>query len=151
MCIRHHTHCSVSWSPWRNEVQQSLHCLQCVEEVVRLSKLEIKNDDWVWQSSRSLTLSVVLVWHRISSNKHRTSLLFLYPNREGSVLTNEIPEESDQFRFLRVDSYTNIKGSVGLIWTKVSVMSLSIPLDLSSRSFCTITVFHSFEVSLVSS
>ena len=39
-------------------------------------------------------------------------LLFLYPNREVSVLTNEIPEESDQFRFLRDDSYDNIKGSV---------------------------------------
>ena len=28
-------------------------------------------------------------------------LLFLHANREASALTNEIPEESDQFRFLR--------------------------------------------------
>jgi hypothetical protein len=29
-------------------------------------------------------------------------LLFLHTHREDSVLTNEIPEESDQFHFLRV-------------------------------------------------
>jgi hypothetical protein len=47
-------------------------------------------------------------------------LLFLYhPNREASVLVNEIPEESDEFRFLRDSSYTNIKGSMGLIWRKM--------------------------------
>jgi hypothetical protein len=40
-------------------------------------------------------------------------LLFLHTHREASVLTNEIPEESDQFRFLRVVCYANIKGSVG--------------------------------------
>jgi hypothetical protein len=50
-------------------------------------------------------------------------------------LTNEkkIPEESDQFHFLRVVSYDKIKGSVGLILKKVSAMRISIPLDLSSR------------------
>ena len=42
-------------------------------------------------------------------------LLFLHANREASALSNEIPEESDQFRFLRVVCHTNIKGSVGLI------------------------------------
>ncbi len=35
-------------------------------------------------------------------------LLFLHVHREASVLTNEIPEESDQFRFPRVSCYTNI-------------------------------------------
>jgi hypothetical protein len=35
------------WSPWRNEVQQPLHCLQYVEEVVRLSKLEEDVSDQV--------------------------------------------------------------------------------------------------------
>ena len=28
-------------------------------------------------------------------------LLFLHAHREASVLTNELPDESDQFRFLR--------------------------------------------------
>jgi hypothetical protein len=42
-------------------------------------------------------------------------LLFLHTDREESALSNEIPEESDQFRFLRVVCHTNIKGSVGLI------------------------------------
>ena len=48
-------------------------------------------------------------------------LLFLHTHRETSALVNEIPEASDQFRFLRVDFFANIKGSVGLILAKTSV------------------------------
>ncbi len=62
-------------------------------------------------------------------------LLFLHAHREASALANEIPEESEQFRFLRAACYANIKGSVGLILAKSSVMRISIPLDLSSRPF----------------
>ncbi len=62
-------------------------------------------------------------------------LLFLHDHREASVLANEIPEESGQFRFLRAARYDNIKGSVGLILAKPSDMRISIPLDLSSRPF----------------
>ncbi len=62
-------------------------------------------------------------------------LLFRYPHREVLVLTHEIPEESGQFRFLHVTCVPNIKGSVGLILTKPSVMRISVPFDLSSRSF----------------
>ena len=62
-------------------------------------------------------------------------LLFLHAHREASVLTNELPEESDQFRFLRASCFAHLKGSVGLIMVKVSVIRISIPLDLSSRSF----------------
>ena len=61
-------------------------------------------------------------------------LLYLHDHREESTLTNELPEESDQVRFLRVVCFANLKGSVGLIMTKTSVMWISIPLDLSSRS-----------------
>ena len=61
-------------------------------------------------------------------------LLFLHAHREASALSHELPEESDQFRFLRAACFANIKGSVGLILTKASVMRISIPLDLSSRS-----------------
>jgi hypothetical protein len=60
-------------------------------------------------------------------------LLFLHDHREASALSNEIPEESEQFRFLRAACYANIKGSVGLILDKTSAMWISIPLDLSSR------------------
>ena len=60
-------------------------------------------------------------------------LLFLHAHREESVLTNELPEESDQFRFLRASCFTNLKGDVRLIMTTVSDMWISIPLDLSSR------------------
>ncbi len=57
-------------------------------------------------------------------------LLFLHAYhayREASVLANEFPEESDQFRFLRSSCFVNLM-------TKVSSMWISIPLDLSSRS-----------------
>ena len=62
-------------------------------------------------------------------------LFFLHPHREESVLDNELPEESDQFRFLRAGRFANLKGVVGLIIEKASGMRISIPLDLSSRSF----------------
>ena len=62
-------------------------------------------------------------------------LLFLHPNHEASVLTNEILEESGRFRFSCATCLTNMKGSVGLILTKTSDMRISIPLDLSFRSF----------------
>ena len=61
-------------------------------------------------------------------------LFFLYSHREGSVLANELPEESDQFRFLRASCFANLKGAVDLIMTKASAMWISIPLDLSSRT-----------------
>ncbi len=61
-------------------------------------------------------------------------LLFLHVHREVSTLANDIPvEESGHFRFLRATCLVNIKGSVGLVLTKSSVMRISIPLDLSSR------------------
>ena len=60
-------------------------------------------------------------------------LLLLHTHREVSALSNEIPEESEQFRFLRASSFPNIKGSVGLILAKASDIRISIPLDLSFR------------------
>ena len=38
-------------------------------------------------------------------------LLFLHAHREASALANELPEESDQFRFLRAACLANLKGS----------------------------------------
>ncbi len=49
-------------------------------------------------------------------------------------LANELPEESDQFRFLHASCFANLKGVVGLIMAKASDMRISIPFDLSSRS-----------------
>ena len=43
-------------------------------------------------------------------------LLFLHAHRETYVLTNELSEESDQFRLLRATCLDNLKGSVGLIF-----------------------------------
>ena len=68
-------------------------------------------------------------------------LLFLHAHREASALANEIPEESEQFRFLRAACFANIKGSVGLILPKASVMWISILLDLSSRPFIPLPCF----------
>jgi hypothetical protein len=56
-------------------------------------------------------------------------LLFLHANREESDLSDEIPEESDQLRFLCTVFYVNIKVSVGLILAKDSAMRISIPLE----------------------
>ena len=68
-------------------------------------------------------------------------LVFFHTHRETSVLVNELPEESDQFRFLRTVFLSNLKGSVDLILSKVSAMWISIPLDLSSRSFIPLSRF----------
>ena len=68
-------------------------------------------------------------------------LLFLHVHREASALANELPEESEQFRFLRAACFANIKGSVGLILAKASAMRISIPLDLSSRPFIPLPCF----------
>ncbi len=68
-------------------------------------------------------------------------LLFLYAHREASALTNELPEESDQFRFLRASCFANLKGAVGMMMEKSSGIRISISLDLSSRSFIPIPRF----------
>ncbi len=62
-------------------------------------------------------------------------LLFLHVLREASALANELPEESDQFCFLRAACLVNLKGSVGLILAKSSAMRNSIPFDLWSLPF----------------
>ena len=47
-------------------------------------------------------------------------LLFLHTHREASILAGELPEESDQFRFLRAARLENLKDSVELILAKTS-------------------------------
>jgi len=74
-------------------------------------------------------------------NEDFSRLLFLHAHREATALANELPEESEQFRFLPTASFPNIKGSVGLILAKASAMRISIPLDLSSRSFIPLPCF----------
>ena len=68
-------------------------------------------------------------------------LIFLHAHCEASVWVNELSEESDQFRFLRVVRLSNPKGSVGLILAKASTMRISIPLDFSSRPFTPLARF----------
>ena len=64
-------------------------------------------------------------------------------HRESSALANELPEESDQFRFLRASCFAHLKGAVGLIMTKTSAILITIPLDLSSRPFIPLPSFIS--------
>ena len=47
-------------------------------------------------------------------------LLFLHAHREPSALTNELLEESDQFRVPRVTYLPNLNVSVGLILVQTS-------------------------------
>ena len=66
------------------------------------------------------------------------SLFFFHAHREESTtLTDELSEESDQFRFLRVVCFANLKGTVGLIMKKASDIRISSPPDLSD-------LFHSY-------
>ncbi len=46
-------------------------------------------------------------------------LLFLHANREESTLANEIPEESDQFRFLLVAAMLILRGQWDYFWRKI--------------------------------
>jgi hypothetical protein len=64
-----------------------------------------------------------------------TRLLFIHAHPEVSILAGELPEESEQFRFLRASHLTNLKDSVGLILSKASAIRVTIPIDLSTRPF----------------
>ena len=68
-------------------------------------------------------------------------LFFLHTHREASILSGELPEESEQFRFFRASRLANLKDSVGLILAKVSVIRVTIPIDLSTRSFIPLPCF----------
>ena len=89
--------------------------------------------------NRSLSCPSQWILVRIYDDFSR--LLFLDTHREASALSHDLPEELDQFRFLRAACLVNIKGSVGLILAKASDMWISIPLDLSSRSFIPLPCF----------
>jgi hypothetical protein len=52
-------------------------------------------------------------------------MLFLHAHREASILDGELPEESEQFRFLRASRLANLKDSVGLILAKASAIRVT--------------------------
>ena len=72
-------------------------------------------------------------------NEETLRLLFLHANREAGALAGEVPEESAQFRFIRAACLANLKGSLGLMLSKTTVMRLTIPLDLSTKPFISYT------------
>ena len=62
--------------------------------------------------------------------------------RETSILTGELPEESEKLRFFRASRLGNLKDSVGLILDlKASAMWVAIPIDLSTQPFITLPRF----------
>ena len=89
----------------------------------------------LWANSQIPDVQMVLLTTTGRMNDEFIRLLFLHAHREASALANELPEESDQFRFLRASCFANLKGAVGLIMAKASAIRISIPLDLSSRSY----------------
>ena len=52
-----------------------------------------------------------------------------------TYFAGEFTEEPGQFRFLCTACLTDLKDSVGWIFVKPSEMRVTIPLDLSTRSF----------------
>ena len=72
------------------------------------------------------------------------SFLFWYAHREVSSLGTELSEESDQFRFVRSECFAHLKGVVGLIMTKTSVMRISIhpDLHLGHSYLCLVSSVH---------
>ena len=85
----------------------------------------------------TLFLSLDFTFFYSPENKHT----FLPFDHGASSLTNELVEESEQFRLLKTSCFVNLKGVVGLIMVKSSDMHVAIPLDLSSRSFIPIPRF----------
>jgi hypothetical protein len=64
--------------------------------------------------------------------------VFLHESREDSIysiLTGELPEESDQFRFVRPARLANLKDSVGLILVKTNFFNYSFSSH-TSLSLC---------------
>jgi hypothetical protein len=64
-------------------------------------------------------------------------LLFLHTHREASALSNEIPEESEQFRFLRTTCFANIKGFLYRLICHLDLLyhyRVSCGLDVSHHS-----------------
>ena len=53
-------------------------------------------------------------------------LLFLHVHRHASDLDGELPEESAQFGFIRACCLANLKGSIGLMLTNVSVKECTV-------------------------
>ena len=68
-------------------------------------------------------------------------LLFLHAHRDASALAGELPEESVQFRFIRAVCLVNLKNYIGLMFGKFSDIRVTIPLDLSTRSFIPLPLF----------
>ena len=68
-------------------------------------------------------------------------MLFLHAHREASILAGELPEESEQFCFLRASRLANLKGSLRLILAKASAMRVTIPIDLSTLPFISLPRF----------
>ena len=112
--------------------------IQMVLEAVRISIWHYRNIYLNRPDPIAFLLLAVHTSDRLYDDFLR--LIFFNDHRETS-LANELTEESDQWWFLHAVCLDNLKGSVGLIMTKAPVVRISIPLDLSSRSFIPLPCF----------
>ncbi len=62
-------------------------------------------------------------------------ILSLYRHPFIYILFSSRFTSYNEFRFIGVVCFANLKGSIVLMLGKVSVMRVTIPLDLSTRSF----------------
>jgi len=108
---------------------------------------------WLTRVSEDHTYILSDSWHtqgvRMEIYDDFNRLLFLHTHREPSALSNELPEESTQFRFLRASCLVNIKGSVGWFWRKMWTCGFLYrliyhlgPLYLHLASFVLVVLLH---------
>ncbi len=101
----------------------------------KAARIEIRHYRQIYADSDPIVFLTITV--RTSGRVYEdfARLIFLHTHREASILAGELPEESEQFRFLRASHLANLKGSVGSILTKASAIRVTIPIDLSTWSF----------------
>ncbi len=83
-----------------------------LNNAVRINEIRHHRQKYEDRTDPSVFLSVV-----VNTSGHVyddfVRLIFLCVYREPSILAGELPEESEQFRFLRAARLVNLKGSVG--------------------------------------
>ena len=82
-----------------------------LKETVRIKIRHYRNVYW------NLPDPIVFIPVAVDTTGHEYDdfirLLFLHSHHESSTLSNELPEEADQFRFLRSVCFAHLKGAVG--------------------------------------
>ena len=105
--------------------------------------LSIHNKQQILLSYRTLWCSCQWLSVPLSGLMRRPQVSFSYMSIERLVRC----EAPAQFRFIRAACLDNLKGSLGLMLVKVTVMRITIPLDLSTKPFIPLPRFIRTRVS----